>query len=61
MAMALYYGMGLIACTTPGRNIGSSVPRINVTAEEVANLGKVEIRYSKPVEGNVSIDICSLS
>lgn len=47
-----FHGMGTIAITTPGTDMPISIPRLNISADEVTALGKINIKYYiKPTEG----------
>ena len=50
-----FHGMGIIAAVTPRTEISKIVPRINVMAEDIAALGKINITFFKPREGALSL------
>ena len=50
-----FHGMGIIAAVTPRTEISKIVPRINVTAEDIAAAGKIIITFFKPKEGALSL------
>jgi len=43
-----FHGMGIIATTTPGNQSSKAVPRVNVTAEDIADVGRISIAFYKP-------------
>lgn len=43
--------MGIIAVTTPKTEIGKIIPRVKVTGEDIAAVGKINITFLKPKEG----------
>ena len=42
-----FHGMGIIATITPGTNTQKIVPRIQVTAQDIAAVGRINIHYCK--------------
>ena len=46
-----FHGMGIIAAVTPRTEICKTVPRVNVTAEDIASVGKINIAFFMPTEG----------
>lgn len=49
-----FHGMGIIAAVTPRTEICKTVPRVNVTAEDIASVGKINIAFFMPREGVLS-------
>ena len=43
-----FHGLGIIAARTQGSRSYKAVPRISVTAEEIACAGSINIQYMKP-------------
>ncbi len=43
-----FHGMGIIATQTPGSKNSKIVPRVTVTAEDIAAVGRINIKYFKP-------------
>ena len=43
-----FHGMGIIATATPGNQFSKAVPRVNVTAEDIADVGRISIAFYKP-------------
>lgn len=37
--------MGIIACTTPGSTVCTSIPRVEVSIDELTKIGTVNIKY----------------
>ena len=46
-----FYGMGMIARVTPRTDARRTVPRITVTQEDVAAVGRIKIKYPKSCNG----------
>lgn len=42
-----FHGMGIIACITPGMQQNKPVPKIQVTAADIAVVGRINIQYFK--------------
>ncbi|CAM4567031.1 unnamed protein product [Leuciscus chuanchicus] len=42
-----FHGMGIIACITPGIKQNKPVPKIQVTAADIAAVGRINIQYFK--------------
>ena len=40
--------MGIIAVTTPKTKMAKIIPRVNVTAEDITAVGKINITFLKP-------------
>ena len=45
-----FRGMGIIAAVTPRTEICKTVPRVNVTADDIAFVGKINIAFFMPTE-----------
>lgn len=42
-----FHGMGIIASVTPGMKFSNSIPRLDTTADQVVNAGKIDLKYHK--------------
>jgi hypothetical protein len=49
-----FHGMGIIACTTPGSKVNFVIPRCDIKPSDIANIGKIDIRYFKPLAEGIS-------
>ena len=49
-----FHGMGITASVTPRTEVRKIVPRVSVTAQDLAAVGKINIAFFKPKEGALS-------
>ena len=46
--------MGILGCSTPGTSVNVNIPRINVQPKDLSEIGKINLRYYKVPEHEVS-------
>ena len=49
-----FHGMGIIATVTPKTDVCKLIPRMKVTAEDIAAVGRINLAFMKPTEGEIS-------
>ena len=49
-----FHGMGIIGCSTPGTSVNVNIPRINVQPKDLSEIGKINLRYYKVPEHEVT-------
>ena len=48
-----FHSMGILSVTSPTTEIAKSIPRVKVTAEDITDIGKINITFLKPTEGTL--------
>ena len=49
-----FHGIGIIATVTPKTDVCKLIPRMKVTAEDIAAVGRINLAFMKPTEGEIS-------
>ena len=49
-----FHGMGIIVCSNPGTSVNVNIPRTNAQPKDRSKIGKINLRYYKVPEHEVS-------